>query len=147
MVAAARLDIVKCGRPSREEKMCCTPCVGNISLDMLRAVCSVKSASVSQKITLDVMSATADDLYVLNLKDRGRLHKVRPTCLKLPRREHRTCCGWRFGQVGALPTKQLTEFTTIQLIGKPCRRCFPRGLSDDAMPPGHKDPDSIEQYD
>ena len=86
------------------------------------------------------MSAT--DLYVVNLKDRGRLHKVRPTCLKLPRSKRRTCCGWRFGQVGALPTKQLTELTTI---GKPCRRCFPSGLGDDEVPLGEGD--SIEQYD
>ena len=89
------------------------------------------------------MAVSADTRYVVNLKDRGRLHKVRPTCLKLPRSRHRTCCGWRFGQVGALPTQLLTELTTID---KPCHRCFPRGLGDHAMPICQLDGDSIGQH-
>ena len=60
-------------------------------------------------------------LYVVNVRDKGRCHRVPRDAMVLPKQKRRSACGWRFGSAVSL------AFTKTSKWGSLCRRCFPNG--------------------
>ena len=112
---------------------------------VLRAICCSQTRDPPARILMVAPPMNVRPSYVMNLRDHGRLHIVSAKSLKLPRNKHRTCCGWRFGQVGAYTTRQMYN---ILRTTRHCKRCFLRAADGpDACPQGEYDSDIIEQYE
>ena len=78
--------------------------------------------------------------YVVNVRDKGRCHRVPRDAMALPRQKRRSVCGWRFGSAVSI------AFIKTSKWGPLCRRCFPE--TDIEIQACSESPiETIEQYE
>ena len=78
----------------------------------------------------------AFDKFAVNMKTKGKVHRLTTETVHLPRKRQRVCCGWRIGASTAI------VYNCSRLAwGDYCKKCFPGVI--EAKGNG----ESIEQYE